>query len=51
MKKKIVEVMRYAGPRMLLHHPILAIQHLIDEKRTVNPDNHNDSSHPGGNKT
>ena len=51
MKQKIVEVMRYAGPRMLLHHPFLAIQHLIDEKRSVTPDNHNDSSQPGGNKT
>lgn len=24
-----------SGPRMLLHHPILAIRHLLSEKRTV----------------
>lgn len=28
-------IMRYAGPRMLLHHPILAIRHLLAEKRPV----------------
>jgi hypothetical protein len=30
-------VMRYAGPRMLLRHPILAIAHLIDGKRPAPP--------------
>lgn len=29
------QVMRYAGPRMLLRHPILAILHLIDGRRRV----------------
>ncbi len=33
LREKIREVMRYAGPRMLYHHPILAIQHLIDRRR------------------
>jgi hypothetical protein len=28
-------IMRYAGPRMLLSHPILAIKHLIAERRPV----------------
>ena len=28
-------IMRYAGPRMLLKHPILAIRHLRAEKRPV----------------
>ncbi|MCG3736631.1 nitrous oxide-stimulated promoter family protein [Vibrio cincinnatiensis] len=28
-------VMRYAGPRMLLHHPILAIRHLLHERRAL----------------
>lgn len=32
-KEKIKEVMRYAGPRMMLHKPILAISHLIDGKK------------------
>jgi hypothetical protein len=27
------EVMRYAGPRMIWRHPILAIWHMIDGKR------------------
>lgn len=31
MKKHISEVMRYAGPRMLLHHPIAALRHLWTE--------------------
>lgn len=30
MREKIKIVMRYAGPRMLLKHPWLAIMHLID---------------------
>jgi hypothetical protein len=31
------EVMRFAGPRMLLRHPVLAFHHLRDEKRGVPP--------------
>jgi len=30
MGQRVREVMRYAGPRMLTRHPILAIGHLID---------------------
>jgi hypothetical protein len=30
MREKIREVMRYAGPRMIRHHPMLAIGHMID---------------------
>jgi hypothetical protein len=29
MRERIRRVMRYAGPRMLLKHPILAVFHLI----------------------
>lgn len=32
MKQRIIEVMRHSGPRMILHHPFLAIVHLFDEK-------------------
>jgi len=32
-KEKIREVMRYAGPRMMLHKPVLAISHLMDGKK------------------
>ena len=31
MKEKMREAMRYAGPRMMWHHPIAAIRHLIRE--------------------
>lgn len=29
------QVMRWAGPRMLIYHPYLAIRHLIDDKKPV----------------
>jgi hypothetical protein len=33
MRERIRTVMRYAGPRMLLRHPILAMLHLADGLR------------------
>lgn len=33
MKQKAKTVMRYAGPRMLLHHPSLALHHAWDAHR------------------
>jgi len=30
MRKRVREVMRYAGPRLFRHHPLLAIHHLLD---------------------
>ena len=33
LREQIREVMRYAGPRMLLRHPWLAIWHLLDSRR------------------
>jgi hypothetical protein len=33
MREKIRAVMRYAGPRMLYHHPLLAFYHMIDGMR------------------
>ena len=30
MREKIREVMRYSGPRMIRHHPLLAIGHMVD---------------------
>ncbi len=33
MRRKVKEVMRYSGPRMLLHHPVLALLHLFDGLR------------------
>lgn len=32
MREKIINVMRYAGPRIFFHHPIIAIRHLIDKR-------------------
>jgi hypothetical protein len=33
MRERIREVMRYAGPRMLHRHPVMAMQHLWDGLR------------------
>lgn len=33
MRAKIREVMRFSGPRMLFHHPVMAIRHLIESKK------------------
>jgi hypothetical protein len=33
MREQVRTVMRYAGPRMLLRHPILALWHLVDGVR------------------
>jgi len=35
MREKAKAVMRYAGPRMLLRHPILAVRHLLDGRRRM----------------
>jgi hypothetical protein len=35
MRERVREVMRYAGPRMLLRHPVLSVLHLLDERRPV----------------
>jgi len=33
MRARIKDVMRYAGPRMMLRHPILALFHMLDARR------------------
>lgn len=33
MRTRIVEVMRYAGPRMTLRYPMLSLLHLLDKAR------------------
>lgn len=35
MREKIRVVMRWAGPRMLLRHPILGIRHLLADRKPV----------------
>jgi len=37
MREKIRGVMRYAGPRMLLRHPLLAVLHLRDGLKKAPP--------------
>jgi hypothetical protein len=34
-REQIRTVMRFAGPRMLLYHPILTIRHLIDGRKNA----------------
>lgn len=34
-RERIREVMRYAGPRMPLRHPVLSLFHLLDKRRKV----------------
>jgi len=36
MKEQIRTVMRYSGPKMIFHHPIIAIKHLIESKKEKN---------------
>ncbi len=33
MRQRIRDVMRYSGPRMLCKHPVLAMAHLIKERK------------------
>jgi hypothetical protein len=36
-RQRMHEVMRFAGPRMLRRHPVLAILHLVDDRRPAPP--------------
>jgi predicted amidophosphoribosyltransferase len=33
MRERVREIMRYAGPRLFRHHPLLALQHLADGRK------------------
>lgn len=33
MREKIRAVMRFSGPRMLFHHPVTAMRHVIESKK------------------
>lgn len=35
MREQMKVVMRWSGPKMLLRHPILAIRHLLDDRRPL----------------
>lgn len=48
MREEIRAVMRYAGPRMLIRHPLLAMHHIIDglRKQPIRPrEDEQDSEH------
>jgi hypothetical protein len=34
MRERVRAVMRYSGPRMLKRHPVLAVAHLVDGRKT-----------------
>ena len=33
MREKIREVMRFSGPRMIVHHPVAAVRHVVETKK------------------
>ena len=33
MREKILEVIRFSGPRMIFHHPVMALRHVIETKK------------------
>lgn len=33
MREKIRAVMRFSGPRMLFHHPVMAVRHVLENKK------------------
>ena len=33
MREKIREVMRFSGPRMIFHHPVMAIRHVMESRK------------------
>jgi hypothetical protein len=37
LRTRIIDVMRYAGPRMGLRHPYLALMHMLDKLRASRP--------------
>jgi hypothetical protein len=32
-REKVRQVMQYAGPRMMLRHPVLALKHVLDNRK------------------
>ncbi|MCD8131203.1 MAG: nitrous oxide-stimulated promoter family protein [Lachnospiraceae bacterium] len=33
MREKIRQVMRFSGPRMIFHHPVVAVRHVVETKK------------------
>jgi len=36
-REQVRDMMRYAGPRMMLRHPVLAVMHVVDGRRPAPP--------------
>jgi len=47
MRERVREVMRFAGPRMLLRHPVLALLHLVVDERRPAPARPSRPASPG----
>ena len=47
-RERVREVMRWSGPRMLWRHPVLAIRHLINERRRVPDRSQGGRTEPSG---
>ncbi|MFN2355889.1 MAG: nitrous oxide-stimulated promoter family protein [Desulfopila sp.] len=37
MRRRVQQVMRFSGPRMLYKHPLMALHHLLDGRRKAPP--------------
>ncbi len=35
MRERVKEVMRFSGPRMIFHHPVVAVKHLVQSKKGI----------------
>ena len=35
MRERIVEVMRFSGPRMIFRHPVMALRHLLRSRKST----------------
>jgi hypothetical protein len=40
MRRRITDVMKFSGPRMLLHHPVMALKHLAKMKKSGSASTH-----------
>lgn len=41
MRERIRKVMRYSGPRMIFHHPVIAVRHVIETNKEKKRLEHN----------
>lgn len=46
-REEVRSIMRYAGPLMLWHHPLLALRHFLDRRHSVTPVTASAKAQPG----